>query len=239
MGLTPFEADVYSKKMAANLNHTLQNNLDRKSRQLFSAVRKNRYALAEALLLERVSPNQKNNKGFTLLHTAALYGHPEMVNLLVKHGAQLEATDNDGNTALFHAVYSGVLKVVKTLIDIHNANIEHTDRNKGTILHIACFKQYDDICDYLVNRFITKLDKPDLNGTTPVHLAAAKGNKKLLRLMSSQGFNLEATDHRVPALSFLDYAEICLSEEDFMEFRNDFETLDFVRQETMMYSVEI
>jgi ankyrin repeat protein len=222
MGLTPSDAEICLKKGGDKLNPIPQDNLDRKSRKLFSAVGKNRLALAKALLQAGVTPNQKNAKGFTPLHIAALNGNSDMVNLLIRYGAFVETTDNDSNTALFHAIYSGILKVVKTFIDIHHANIEHTDRNKGTILHVACFKEYDDICDYLASRYKNKFDRPDQNGSRPVHIAAAKGNTKLVRSLAMQGFDLEATDHRAPALTFMDYAEICLSEKEFVEFRKDF-----------------
>lgn len=37
------------------------------------------------------------------LHIAAMQGHTEVVETLVRHGAKKEVTDSSGTTALFHA----------------------------------------------------------------------------------------------------------------------------------------
>jgi len=48
----------------------------------------------------RSDVNVKNNDGWTPLHSAAYYGHFEIVKYLVEHGADIIAKNNDGLTPL-------------------------------------------------------------------------------------------------------------------------------------------
>eukprot|EP00003_Mantamonas_plastica_P023871 TRINITY_DN4362_c0_g1_i2.p2 TRINITY_DN4362_c0_g1~~TRINITY_DN4362_c0_g1_i2.p2 ORF type:complete len:141 (+),score=47.37 TRINITY_DN4362_c0_g1_i2:606-1028(+) len=67
--------------------------------------------------------NETNEKGETLLHTAAANGQMGLVATLDDAGADLEARDDRGNTPLDLALKNGKIKVVKYL---HNASIKRT-----------------------------------------------------------------------------------------------------------------
>ena len=56
------------------------------------------------------------------LHEAAVYGPKEMVELLIANGADVNAVDLLGRTALIMASYRGNLPIVKLLID-HKADV--------------------------------------------------------------------------------------------------------------------
>ena len=53
--------------------------------------------------------------------------HPAMVKLLIESGAKVDATDDDGWTALLHACAEGCLESAKILIE-HGANVNHANR---------------------------------------------------------------------------------------------------------------
>ena len=55
--------------------------------------------------------------GGTLLSTAALMGHTEIVALLLEHGADVNARSKDGGTALHAAAFLGRAETVKLLLD--------------------------------------------------------------------------------------------------------------------------
>ena len=63
-------------------------------------------------------PNTKDpQSGSTLLATAALMGHTEIVALLLKHGADINARSRDGGTPLHAAAFLGRAEIVKLLLD--------------------------------------------------------------------------------------------------------------------------
>ena len=64
----------------------------------------------------------------TLLHTAAAYGHLEMVRELLKRGASVDLPKSLGITALMNAVYYGHLSILLVLLQ-HSANLDLQDIN--------------------------------------------------------------------------------------------------------------
>ncbi|HIO21469.1 MAG TPA: ankyrin repeat domain-containing protein, partial [Nitrospirales bacterium] len=60
--------------------------------------------------------NAKDEVGWTLLHTAAFYGHKEIAELLITKGADVNAKDEDSWTPLHWAVAVGHKELVALLI---------------------------------------------------------------------------------------------------------------------------
>jgi ankyrin repeat protein len=74
---------------------------------LSSAVRSNRYAHAQLLLLRGADANESNEAGITPLMYALLHGSPRMVRLLMRYGAKPDQQDRDGESALTYASRHG------------------------------------------------------------------------------------------------------------------------------------
>lgn len=88
---------------------------------LYLRVRQSRYAASQALLtatergdrehmqalLKRADVNVRNVQGWTPLHIAAISGDITLVELLLRHGADIHAESYVGATALDHAMTSG------------------------------------------------------------------------------------------------------------------------------------
>lgn len=74
-------------------------------------------ALRQALA-DGADPNTKDpQSGSTLLATAALMGHTEVVSLLLKHGADVNAKSRDGGTPLHASAFLGRAETVKLLLE--------------------------------------------------------------------------------------------------------------------------
>ncbi|GAA6023157.1 hypothetical protein JCM11491_003282 [Sporobolomyces phaffii] len=58
-----------------------------------------------------------NSKGMTPLHTAAMRGELESAQILIEHGADINAPDLQGSTPLHYALSYGKLSVVKMLVE--------------------------------------------------------------------------------------------------------------------------
>jgi len=55
--------------------------------------------------------------GMSELHFAVACGHADIVRLLLKHGATIKVTDNNGTPPIWHAVAGGDAEIVQLLLD--------------------------------------------------------------------------------------------------------------------------
>jgi len=100
---------------------------------LVYAVKSNNLKIADYLLQEGADPNRYMdvyNSRTTALMDAALEGNAKMVKLLLSYGADDNAVDREGKSALFYALFGGLKdkKTISTLLPI-------TDLNKAIILN--------------------------------------------------------------------------------------------------------
>ena len=70
----------------------------------------------------------------TLMHDAAARGHAEIVHAMVLHGADVDATDGQGDTPLHHAVYSGHERCVWVLLNVGHASLDIQNADGQTAL---------------------------------------------------------------------------------------------------------
>jgi len=92
---------------------------------------------AEAMLARAPAlVHARNPLGKTPLHYAVTYGAPEFIDLLVAHGADVNAVDNTGLTPLHVAAMLGRVSEARQLIDYH-ADLEARDQFGDTPLHVA------------------------------------------------------------------------------------------------------
>ncbi|KZV64128.1 hypothetical protein PENSPDRAFT_588880, partial [Peniophora sp. CONT] len=59
----------------------------------------------------------RDNLGKTALHDAAGEGHANVCHLLLEHGASLDDTDDNGNTPLHLATWSGNLDAIRLFLE--------------------------------------------------------------------------------------------------------------------------
>ncbi|KAH8178393.1 ankyrin repeats (3 copies) domain-containing protein [Sarocladium implicatum] len=114
--------------------------------ELDSSTRKMqwRYELAQALLLAGVDPNHYDKQGNTPLMAFAAElpedddykTGPDILTLLVKNGAKVDARNRAGETALHVAVRCGRKLAVRTLFKL-DANIHTRDADGRSLLDVA------------------------------------------------------------------------------------------------------
>ncbi|RDW22954.1 ankyrin repeat-containing domain protein [Yarrowia lipolytica] len=68
-----------------------------------------------------LSPNAKDENGYTPVHAAASYGHMDLLRYLIDKGGDINVTDEDGDTAL-HTVEE--LEVAKNLVEEFKADFK-------------------------------------------------------------------------------------------------------------------
>ncbi len=106
------------------------------------------------LLLPYVDVNKRGKSGKTLLHSAAELGYLDIVELLLKYGADRSLTDVYGRTALNLAQWEGHTEVVGLLQDA--ANIDHSDSRDWMGCFLKCWQL---ILAWLKGLFASKVEK--------------------------------------------------------------------------------
>lgn len=80
--------------------------------------------------LEAIDVNRRDHAGRTPLQLAAMCSTPEIVQVLIEHGARLVSRLYNGMTALHIAAYRGNVQIVKDILDKSVANEEEHSRKE-------------------------------------------------------------------------------------------------------------
>lgn len=96
-----------------------------------------------------VNVNIRNADDETPLMRASLSNNQELVSMLLKHGADINARSNiTGDTALHNAAAVGDEETTKILLD-HKADIDATNNNGETALAVAELMDHDEVANLL------------------------------------------------------------------------------------------
>ncbi len=90
-------------------------------------------------------------KGWPLINIASMLGELAIISQLLDQGADINATDSMGNTALHRAAGKGQLKTVKLLIS-RGSNINAVNSNNQTALYIAASTGQIKTIQYLIKK---------------------------------------------------------------------------------------
>ncbi|XP_063611943.1 ankyrin repeat domain-containing protein 27-like [Penaeus indicus] len=146
----------------------------------------------------------RDERGYTGLHVACIFGRPTVVELLVSLGADLTATDFRGATPLHYAAQRGHQNALLLLLHA-GADMNKCDSDSNTPLHlcslnghVTCVKALlfyaESIgCEIAINAQNNVLD-------TPLHLASRWGYSAIVELLLDRmlmlGLSLKVLNNR-------------------------------------------
>lgn len=149
--------------------------------------------MCELLLKAGANVNGKGTFS-TSLQTASRYNHPEIVKLLLDHGADLEQKDYEGNTPLILAASQGNMEIVKMLL-AHGAAIQAKNNGGWTALMQAALFGRTKTLKFLLENGANANDKAENErNITVLMLACDSGSEESVKLLLEHGANLFAKD---------------------------------------------
>ena len=138
----------------------------------------------------RVPPSSKS----PVVADAAMKGDLAAVRRLIQQGANIDAAQGDGMTALHWAAERGDTAIASVLLAA-KANVTATTRiGSYTPLHIASKGGKGSIVRALVKAG-ADVKTPNASGATPLHFAAASGDTTSLRALIDKGVDLNAKEN--------------------------------------------
>ncbi|XP_018421188.1 PREDICTED: oxysterol-binding protein-related protein 1 isoform X1 [Nanorana parkeri] len=159
----------------------------------------------------------KSNLGWTPLHLACYFGHKDVVEDLLKAGADIGVLNDMGDTPLHRAAFTGRKEIVMLLLESNAdttvingegqtaANVAQ-DKEVKVMLEAAQRTQERKLEEILLNaaregdiatisELLNRAKPPDINctdqmGNTPLHCAVYRGMKKCALILVKSGANV-------------------------------------------------
>lgn len=131
----------------------------------------------------KADPNAAQNRGKTALHLASALNRVDFVELLLEHGAYVDAKSDGRWTPLVNAAEKGHVAVVAKLLAA-GANVNAELSNHMTALHWASSNGHEEVVKLLLERPETKLNRKDQFERTPMICAAERRDGNIVKLLS-------------------------------------------------------
>uniref|UniRef100_A0A8D3E3K1 non-specific serine/threonine protein kinase n=1 Tax=Scophthalmus maximus TaxID=52904 RepID=A0A8D3E3K1_SCOMX len=159
--------------------------------------------------------NQPNKHGTPPLLIAAGCGNIQIIEVLMRKGADIQAHDKSGTNAIYYAARHGHVETLKFL-NGKKCPLDVQDKSGETALHVAARYGNVDVVNYLCS-IRANPDLSDREQETPLHCAAWHGYSAVARALCQSGCNVDAKNREgesplltASARGFVDIVE-CLA----------------------------
>ncbi|XP_074548091.1 kinase D-interacting substrate of 220 kDa B isoform X4 [Halichoeres trimaculatus] len=159
---------------------------------LFGYVEEENLAAVRAHLDKLRDVDCRSDNGQTPLMVASEQGSLEILQELIRRGANVNLDDVDCWTALISAAKEGHIEVVRELLE-NNANLEHRDMGGWTALMWAAYKNRVEVARLLLE----KGANPNITGqysVYPIIWAAGRGHAEIVHLLLQHGAKVNCSD---------------------------------------------
>jgi len=124
---------------------------------------------------------------------AAYNKNIKMMELLLDKGANINACDSNGASALFNLCKKENKDVFKFLLDRHiNAKIQ--DKSGMTILHLIAVSGEKDLAPLILQYDPSIIDYQDIYGRTALHYASINNNQEAIKFFLQNNANVKLKD---------------------------------------------
>ncbi|KAK0138733.1 Ankyrin-1 [Merluccius polli] len=126
----------------------------------------------------------------TPLHCAARNGHVRIIEILLDHGAPIQAKTKNGLSPIHMSAQGDHMDCIKQLLQ-YNAEIDDITLDHLTPLHVAAHCGHHRMAKVLLDKG-AKPNSRALNGFTPLHIACKKNHIRVMDLLLKHSASLEA-----------------------------------------------
>lgn len=152
--------------------------------------------------------SKEKNSGYTPLLVAAKMGQTLCCEIIVKAGANVHATDNNGYNVLHLAAQNGTSELVKMFVN--DKALLEAKSNAATVnatpLMIAAANGHKAICELLINSG-AKVETTNIQGHNSLHIAASLAKLEVVQLLAQNNLLRESKSENEQATPI--YFAIC------------------------------
>lgn len=145
----------------------------------------------QSFISDNYNVNMQDETGKTLLHYAVIGSAHDVIDILLKKGANVNLLDNELESPIFDCARKGKLEIAKSLI-ISHAQLNKPNKKGEYLIHLAATKGNKTFIQLLVeNKSLTNIKTEA--GLYPVHYAILAGHIDIIKYIlgvSHQSFNL-------------------------------------------------
>ncbi|XP_070782226.1 kinase D-interacting substrate of 220 kDa B isoform X3 [Enoplosus armatus] len=160
---------------------------------LFSYVEEENLAALKAHLDRFKEVDGRSDNGQTPLMLAAEQGSMEIVQELIRRGANVNLDDVDCWSALICAAKEGHVEVVKELLE-NSAYIEHRDMGGWTALMWAAYKGRVEVTELLLEHGANPNTTGQQYSVYPIIWAAGRGHADIVKVLLQNGAKVNCSD---------------------------------------------
>jgi len=143
--------------------------------------------------------SSQNNKGISQIQLtanfrdAAFQGQSGLVEQMIDDIADIDLSDDNGNTALMLASFNGHVKVIEILLS-NGANINKKDVNGRTALMFASSGPFPEAVNLLLKKGANINDIDNVEKWSALMFAAAEGNNEVIKTLIKKGADINMSD---------------------------------------------
>lgn len=150
--------------------------------EFFEHIRQgNAAAVKEMLEKDPALANEKDEKGFPAIVLATYYQQPAITEILLEHGADVDARDAVENTPLMGVSFKGDLELARMLLS-HGANVNAQNATGATALIYAATFGHTELTRTLIENGADPSMK-DRTGSTAYAHARAKNLSEIMAIL--------------------------------------------------------